>query len=207
MPQAKKSSSQPTAKLATNKAATAAGSRSAKTAFAAVESTRSSAENVVKIGGKAVQDFISTSAGEAQKAQEKAFAISREGAEHFAKSADAVTRALYEGVSMSRDNIETYMECGNCTASLARDLSNELFEYANKSFSEQLELSKEFFACRTINDMFELQNRLFKSSVDNYFNETAKISSLIFEYTSEALEPINERVAEATSQLNKVLAA
>ncbi len=198
----KKAPSQPTAKLASNVA-----NKAAKNTLAAVESTRNSAENVVKIGGKAVQDFIATSAGEAQKAQEKAFAMGREGAQHVAKSADAVTKAMYEGISMSRDNIETCMECGNATAALAKDLSTELFEFTNKAFSEQLELSKEFFACRTINDMFELQNRLFRTAVDNMFNESAKISTMVFEYTSEAMEPINERVAQATEQFSKVLAA
>jgi phasin family protein len=198
----KKTASQPTAKLASNVA-----NKAARNTFAAVESTRASAENVVKIGGKAVQDFIATSAGEAQRAQEKAFALSRESAEHFAKSADNVTKALYEAVSMSRDNIETVMECSNAAAALAKDVSSEAFEFANRAFSEQLEMSKEFFACRTINDMFELQNRIFKTAMDNCFNESAKLSSMVFEYTTEALEPLNERVAKVSEKLHKVLAA
>jgi hypothetical protein len=114
---------------------------------------------------------------------------------------------MYEAVSMSRENVETCIECGNTTAALAKDLSTEAFEFANRTFSEQLEISKEFFACRTINDMFELQNRLFKTAMDNFFNESAKMSSMVFEYTTEALEPINERVARATEQLNKALAS
>jgi phasin family protein len=154
-----------------------------------------------------VKEFIATSADEAQKAQEKAFAIGREHAENFAKSADAVTKALYETIAMGRDNIETAIECGNMTAALAKDVSSEVFEYANKAFSDNVELSKDFFACRTINDMFELQNRLVKSSIDNFFNQSVKLSGMVFEYTTEALEPINERVAQATEQFSKSLAA
>lgn len=198
----KKVSGQPSAKLASNVA-----NKAAKNTFAAVETTRHSAENVVKIGGKAVQEFIASSAGEAQKAQEKAFAMGREGAEQIAKSADVVTKAMYEAVSISRDNLETCLECGNTTAALAKDLSSEMFEFANKAMTEQMEMSKEFFACRTINDMFELQNRLFKSAVDNFFNESVKLSGMVFEATTEALEPLNERVAQATEQFNKALAA
>lgn len=198
----KKMSSQPSAKLASNVA-----NKAAKNTFAAVETTRHSAENVVKIGGKAVQEFIASSAGEAQKAQEKAFAMGREGAEQLAKSADVVTKAMYEAVSISRDNLETCLECGNTTAALAKDLSSEMFEFANKAMTEQMEMSKEFFACRTINDMFELQNRLFKSAVDNFFNESVKLSGMVFEATTEAMEPLNERVAQATEQFSKALAA
>jgi phasin family protein len=198
----KKPSAQPTAKLATSMA-----SKAAKDTYAAVESTRNSAENVVKIGGKAVQDFITSSAGEAQKAQEKAFAMGREGAEHLAKSADAVTKVMYETIGMGRDNIETCIECGNMTASLAKDVSSEVFEYTNKALSDNLEMSKEFFACRTLSDMMELQNRIVKNTIDSFFNETVKLSSMMFEYTTEALEPINERVAQATDQFSKSLAA
>lgn len=202
-PQAKKTpSAQPAAKLAS-----AAANKAAKQTYAAVESTRNSAENVVKIGGKAVKEFISTSASEAQKAHEKAFAIGREGAETIAKSADAVTKALYETIGMSRDGIETCIECGNMTAELASDLSREAFDYANRTFSEQLDLSKDFFACRTLNDMFDLQNRIVKSSIDSFFAESTKLSERLFDYTTEALEPINERVAQATEQFSKTLAA
>jgi len=198
----KNPSAQPAAKLAS-----AVANKAAKNTLAAVESTRNSAENVVKIGGKAVKDFMAPIAGEAQKAQEKVFAIGREGAEHLAKSADAVTKVLYETIAISRDNIETCIECGNMTAALTKDVSSEVFEATNKAFSDNLEMSKEFFGCRTFNDMFELQNRMMKSSIDNFFNQSIKLSGMVFEYSTEALEPINERVAQATDQLNKVLTA
>ncbi len=198
----KKTTQGPTAKLAPNMA-----NKAGKSTYAAVESGRASAENVVKIGGKAVQEFMATSADEAQKAQEKAFAMGREGAETLAKSADAVTKVMHESIGIGRDNIETCIECGNMTAALAKDLSSEIFEYTNKTLSDQMELSKDFFACRTINDFMELQNRFFKSSIDNFFNESVKLSGMVFEYSTEALEPINERVSQATEQLSKTLAA
>lgn len=191
----------------TKKTGPSAGSKTAKQAYAAMESGRASAENVVNIGGKAVKELLSTSASEAQKAHEKAFAIGREGAETLAKSADAVTKALYEAIGLSRDGIETCIECGNITAELASDLSREAFDYANRAFSDQVEMSKEFLACRTLNDMFDLQNRMVKSSIDNFFSESTKLSERLFDYTTETLEPINERVAQATEQLSKALAA
>lgn len=197
----KKPSGQPTAKLANSLAG-----KAARDTYTAMESGRSSAENVVKIGGKAVQDFLATSAGEAQKAQEKAFAMGRESAEHFAKSADAATKVMYDAIGAGRGNIETCIECGNMTAAFTKDISSEVFEYTNKTLSDNLEMSKEFFACRTLSDMMELQNRIVKNSIDSFFNETVKLSGMLFEYSTEALEPINERVAQATEQFNKSLA-
>lgn len=196
----KKSASQPAAKLASS-----AANRAAKTTYAAVESTRNSAENVIKIGSQAVKDFMTNSAGEAQKAQEKAFALGRESAENFAKSADTVTKALYESVSTSRDSVETCIECGNMTASFARDLSSDLMEYANQSFSDNMEASKELLSCRTLNDIFALQNKIVKNSIDRFFSESVALSEKIFEYSSEVLEPLNERMANASDKLSKAL--
>lgn len=194
--------SQPSAKLASNLA-----NKAARNTFAAVESTRNSAENVVKIGSNAVKDFLSTGADEAQKAQEKLFEFSRESAENFAKSADAASKVMYEMIGISRDNIETAVECGNLTASLVKDISSEVFENANRTFSDNVEISKDFFACRTINDMMDLQSRVAKQAIDSFFNQSVKLSGMFFEYSTEALEPINERVAQATEQFSKALAA
>ena len=163
MAQAKKTSS------ASAKLASTVANKAAKTTYSAVESTRNSAENVVKIGSRAAKDFLQNSAGEAQKAQDKILSMSRDGAAQFAKSADAVSKALYETIGTSRDNIEAAVECGNVAAALAKDVSTELFEYANKGFTETVEVSKELFSCRTINDLMELQTRVMKSAMDSAF--------------------------------------
>ena len=199
MAQAKKTSS------ASAKLASTVANKAAKTTYSAVESTRNSAENVVKIGSRAAKDFLQNSAGEAQKAQDKILSMSRDGAAQFAKSADAVSKALYETIGTSRDNIEAAVECGNVAAALAKDVSTELFEYANKGFTETVEVSKELFSCRTINDLMELQTRVMKSAMDSAFAQSSRLSNLLFEYSAEALEPINERVSQATEQFSKTL--
>ena len=200
--QAKKASSQPAVKLASSVA-----NKAAKNTISAVESTRSSAESVVKISSSAVKDLLANGASEAQKVQEKAFEMGREGAQQISKSADAMTKSLYEAISISRDNVEALVECGNLTASLAKDVSSEMIEYANKAFSDNVEISKNIFACRTINDMVDLQNKIVRSSLDSFFNQSSKLSGMIFEYSSEALEPINERVSQATEQFSKTLSS
>lgn len=189
------------------KIASTAANKAARTGYAAIESTRASAENVVKIGTNAVRELIASGAGEAQKAQEKAFAIGRESAENFAKTADTAMKVLYECVGLSRDNIEACMECSNITSGLAKELSTDWCEFTNKTFSDNVDIAKEAFTCRTLNDVVELQNKLIRYNLDSFFEQSAKISNMFFEYASEAIEPINERIARASDQMNKVLAA
>ncbi len=154
---------------------------------------------------KAVKEFITNSTDQAKKAQEKVLDMSREGAEHFVKHADTVTKALHDTIGMSHSTMETCIECGNMTAEFAKDMSSEIFESANKAFSETSELTKELFACRTISDVCELQNKFVKNMTDNFFNQSTKLSEMMFEYTTEVLEPINNHVTQATEQFSKSL--
>jgi len=186
---AKKSNTQSSAKSSASKAA------------------ESASENVVKIGSAAVKELLANGANEAQKVREKAMEISRESADKLAKSADVISKSACEVAGLSRGNMEAAVECGNLTASFAKDLSSEIFEYTNKAFSDNLEISKEIFSCRTITEMAELQNRIIKNSLHNFLNETGKIAGMLFEYSQEAFEPINERISEATEQLNKTIAS
>lgn len=204
--QIKKNISQPAAKLASNIA-----SKAAKDALAAVESTRDSAENVVKIGSAAVKDLLANGATEAQKVQakvqEKVLEFGRESADKLAKSADVAGKTMSELLELSRGGAESAVECGNLTASFTKDLSSEIFEYVNKAFSNNVEVSKEFFACRTINEIAELQSKIIKNSLNSFLGETGKISNMLFEYSSEALEPINERIAQASEQFSKTISS
>lgn len=181
--------------------------RAAKSAFSAVESTRASAENVVKISGNAVKDLIASGTGEMQRAQEKMYEMSRESVETIAKSTDTTTKMMYEAINICRDNIEACVECASTMSGLAKDVSQEMADYISKSFSDQVELSKDAFNCRTMNDVIELQNKVMKQSMDSYFNECMKIYDMFFECATEALEPINQRVSDATEQVSRIMAA
>lgn len=199
MAQNRKSSNSPKPESVSEKAA--------KEAYSAAESTRNSAEKVVHIGSTAMKDFIATSAQEAQKVQDKALEISRESTEQFAKSADNVGRIFQELAALSRETAETCIECNNLGASFARDFGSESFDSVNRTLSEGLELSKGFLGCRTFNDVFDLQNRFFQQSLDSFFGQSSRLSNMLFEFGTQAMEPINERVASNTEKLQKVLAA
>ncbi|MBN67492.1 MAG: hypothetical protein CMM94_08020, partial [Rickettsiales bacterium] len=74
-------------------------------------------------------------------------------------------------------------------------------------FAENVELSKDMFNCRTLNDVFEMQNRVMKTNLDNFFSESLKMSQLMFQCASEVAEPINQRISETTERLTKNMAA
>ncbi len=185
----------------------AAAQKMSGAAYSAAESTKSAAQNVVNIGAGAMRDMLYSGSGEAQKAQEKMWEMGREGVEHFSRATDMWTRMCMELMGICRDNVEAAIECANITAGVAKNVSAEISETCNKSFSEAVEMSKEAFNCRTINDVTELQSKAVRQALDTCFNETNRLSNMVFECATEALEPINERVCEASDRLCKVMAA
>lgn len=165
-------------------------SRVSQTAYSAAETTRKSAQNVVNISTNAVRDIIASGTGEAQKAQEKVFEMSRESAENIARSADIATKVMVEALGISRENVEAAVECSSIAAGTAKEISSELAEAYNRCFSECVELSKEAFGCRTINDVADLQNKALRSMMDMWFTESSKICNMLSNAPARRLSPL-----------------
>ena len=162
-------------------------------------------EKVVTLGGEGMKQlFGQHDASQAYNAaQEHAFAFGREGAAQLAKSADSTTKSFSEAMNLGHENMEAFVECSNIATSMTKSISEEVFQMFNSTVSDNAELSKELFSCRTINDVFDLQNKMVRNSMDTFFNESLRFSELFFQYTTEAVEPLNERVSEAANRLTK----
>jgi hypothetical protein len=141
------------------------------------------------------------------KAGEKVFAYGKDSADQLQKSAAATTRAMTEATELSRENAEAAMECGNMAVTISKSVSSELINYANHAFAQNVELSKQIFNCRTLNDMFDLSSKFVKSNLDGFFNESMKVSELAFQGANELAEPVNERISKSTERLVKAVAA
>jgi hypothetical protein len=190
--------------VAKKSAAPAPARRPAETSRVA---SRAASENVVDFSSRGFRDAFDRTASEAQRMQEQATRFSRESAQQMSRGASVASRAMNEGVAIMQGNVETCMQCGNIAADMTRKLSEEVFTFANDMFSSNVEISKDLFACRTINDVFDLQNRLMRTNLDNFFSESARLSEMVFDYINQAAEPIGERINETTDRLSRSIAA
>ncbi len=184
-----------------------AATKAAHATLAVVESSRHSAENMLRMGSDVVRDFLNTGAAKGGSIQEKLSSFGREAAEKLSRSSETVSKKLSETADIGRENMETMVEISGVAATVSKEMGSELYNYFNELFAQNVELSKEAFACRTITDLFELQSNALKTNLDSFFNQSMRMSEMFFQYASEAAEPINERVAEATERFSKVLAA
>lgn len=163
-----------------------------------------SASAVLKMGTEAIQQMLNNPATAGAQNQIMSM-MGKEGAAQLQKSADAASRSMGEIFSISRDNVEACVTCGSIAVNASKQMSAELVSYANKSFSQNVEMSKEVFSCRTLNDMFDLQSRVMKANMDSFFSGSVKMSELMFQCATEVSEPLNERVSDAAQRISKTI--
>jgi len=162
---------------------------------------------MLKLGTDTLKECFANGAEEAQKAHDKAFAVARETAENASRAVDALTKTINDLVELGRENADAAVEVSHIAADIAKSINTELVSCANSNFSDNVEICKEAFSCRTINDAFELQSKWLSTNLDNFFTQSTRLSELCFQLATEAAEPINERVVEATELFSKSLAA
>ena len=157
--------------------------------------------NMFKSAAPAMKGF------DASAAQEKMNNFARESAEQLSKTTSGASRALNEAMELSRENTQAAVEVTNVAVSVSKELGAEIMAYMNKLFSQNVEMSKQVLACRTLNDMFDLSNRIMKTNLDGFFSESVKVSEMIFQCATDVSEPLNERVSATTHRMTKAMAA
>lgn len=195
----------------------------------AAETVKSAAENMTKFGNDMMQQLFSQQAKASQPSfdpsqwmkqwqqqapqfdpaavQEKLGAFARESSEQLSKASQSANRAAAEAVELTQEHIATLTEVTNTAVSIMKELMAEAISYANRQFTQNVELSKQALTCRTLNDMFDLATRITKANLDAFFSESVKISEKLFQCATDVSEPLNERMAETSERLSRAMSA
>lgn len=184
----------------------------AKTTFAAkakaAKPTQTSAKKVMDFTAEKMNRmFAGASTFDAQKTQAELLKYGRETADQFSKVSDSAARDFSEAMQQSREHLEAAMQSGNITADMTRAFTAELIRFANESFSDNMEISKEIFNCKTVSDMINMNDKLMRSNMDHYFNQSGRISDMFFQFLTEATEPLNQKVASTSEMMGKRFSA
>ncbi|HEU5048238.1 MAG TPA: phasin family protein [Rickettsiales bacterium] len=142
-----------------------------------------------------------------QDAENKAMEINSKNMENFAQAANTCSKMAGELAAACSGNINCIAESSSKAFRVAQELSRELAESYNRSFSNLCELSTAAFSCRTKEDLSKLQHRMFRQTMDNYFDVANKMLSITFDSCSETLEPLNKRTTAVARQIKEALAA
>ena len=144
---------------------------------------------------------------DAKDAQEKFSSFARESAEQLNKTTANSQHSMNEAAKLARENTEVLVEVTNILLSVSKELGAEFVSYLNKSFTQNVDLSKQVLTCRTLNDLFDLSNRAVKTNLDSFFSESIKLSEKLFRVATDVSEPLNERVSETSARMSKAFSA
>ncbi len=200
-PAAKTTRRKPIAKKTTARRSATAAKRPAKKP-AAKASAAKAKSNVVSIS-RAARSGLASSSANAKKIQSQIAKGSAGSAQQLAKGANIATKVLNESIAIGREHTEACTEASNIAAQCAGKLSETLMNYANDAITESVEISKDFFSCRTASDVFELQSRLTRSNTERFLDESSKMMEMMFDMTSKAAEPFGDYYTDATDRLQK----
>lgn len=141
----------------------------------------------------------------ADMASEKMRSFARESSEQLNRATAGCQRAAGEAMELSRENAEAMVECCNVAINVSKEIGAELITYANKSFAQNVELSKQLLNCRTLNDMFDLSTKFMKTNLDGFFSESVRLSEKLFQCATDVSEPLNERISDTNHRLSKAI--
>ena len=154
-------------------------------------------QNVPGFGGSAPSAFTPAAFTGAQGFDKKT----------FTNAADTANRSVTEIMSLGSEQLQNISETNSAIANMAKDLSQEVVQSATAIFNDQVELSKAMLACRNVDDVLELQGKASQAALDNFFQESLRLSELAFKYAAEIAEPIQQRFTHVGERLSKINAA
>ncbi|MDG1287201.1 MAG: phasin family protein [Rickettsiales bacterium] len=111
--------------------------------------------------------------------------------------------ATSEPFTQGNEALKAAMESNSATAEMTKTMTEEMVQFANKNFSENMALSKEFFSCRTMSDMLEIQNTIMKNNLDGFFKQSSKMSEMMLKVASESSAPINGSFTNMADEFKK----
>lgn len=179
--------------------ASANGSASSASAFGMNESWTQ--------GANFFNDIMQNSASEAQNFQSQISGMFNDSFNKASKSSSNLSNSANEFAKLGKENIEAAAQCSSIVSDVFASANKEATKMANNLFSKNVELSKKLFTCRTLNDLLELQNDVFKTNFENVMADSAKLSENVFKSATKAAEPISEKMSEIPMKAFKAVSA
>lgn len=166
----------------------------------------STTEQFAKAETEAVKDFLQTGSAEVQRNQEKAMNFGRESMEKWTENTDKAMRSANEAMAMGNDHFNAMLESSKTATEIGKELHESFVAEINELFSENVELSKELLACRSLTDLMDVHNRALQTNLSHFFNNSARMTEAWFKLATEVSEPLNAQASQVSKRLNNAFA-
>jgi len=161
-------------------------------------------ESVAAAQKKTIEDAVQAGTEAFAKGYEQFYATAREQLDKAQKSA---IENIDQLTDFSRENAEAVLLSGNIFAKGFEIVGKEFAAYAEKTVEANIEAAQKLGTVKNPREFMDLQAKLAKAAYDDFVAESAKIQDLSVKVSSEAAQPLNERLNKAVETFAKPIAA
>ena len=129
------------------------------------------------------------------------------GKEQVEKSTTTVLQAYDELTTLNKDAVDAAIKAGNVWAAGFEAMGKAYFAFAQATAETGVEAAKSMMTAKTVQDVFEIQSELARSSFDSFVAEGTKISEMGVKVANEAMEPIQAQFNTTVEKILKPVAA
>jgi len=157
-------------------------------------------EEAVAVGKQTIEQAVKAST----EGYDKAVNMTQEQVEKTAKS---VLKAYGEFTSLNKDSVDAMIAAGNIWASGFEKMGKAYMAFAQASAESNVEAAKSLMMAKTVQDVFEIQSELARSSFDSFVAEGTKMSEMGVKVANEAFEPIQAQLNTTVEKILRPVAA
>jgi len=126
---------------------------------------------------------------------------------NFDKAQKQFDQFTKEAANLNREGIDAFVKSGTIFAKGFENIMKETMSFAQSSAEKQMKLAKDAMTCKTINEFSDAQNKLAKTSFDDFMSGTTKITELGVKVLTDSIEPISEQVQKSVQKATDAVAA
>lgn len=166
-----------------------------------------STQTKTKAAPKAAEQVASKAADEAVKttaeSYEKVVETTREQVE---KAGETVAKSYGDITTFQKDGMDALVKAGEIWAKGAEQLSRAYLALAQEAAEANSEAAKAIFSAKSLKEVVDLQNELFRKNFDRSLAETTKFSEMSVKVATDSFQPLQKQFEAAFEKVGKVAA-
>jgi phasin family protein len=115
----------------------------------------------------------------------------------------AAAKNFDDMAALNKASYEAATKAGQAAAKAFETLGKSVATYNQEAFQDSVESAQALFACKTFQDVVELQAKQAQAGFDKALAQTAKVSELTTKAATEAMEPMNAQGTKAFKAFTK----
>lgn len=127
--------------------------------------------------------------------------------EQVEKAQKAMFGNYEQFAEMNKATFDAYVTSLNLMTKGVEAFGKEVADFTKKSMETSSENGKSLMACKTVNEAFDLQNEIARTSIDTMVAETAKLTEMSLKTANDVFSPIADQANVTITKMFKAPAA